>query len=190
MTDPLTNNIAVERVKQFVNRIRQLEGEDPVPWDVHEVVVGQSVFDGILVEVPVTTTVPTGYKYIVALDVDSNAITVFPVRDPTVPLSSAGDSSIDYVNHPPHYLGHPSGIECIDVTRHMGFNLGNVVKYIWRAGLKDQTPTLLDLRKAQWYLNNEIDKVAKEKEATHQQEVVRDVTEFVRKGVDNGHDVT
>ena len=72
----------------------------------------------------------------------------------------------------------------------MGFNLGNVVKYIWRAGLKDQTPTLLDLRKAQWYLNNEIDKVAKEKEATHQQEVVRDVTEFVRKGVDNGHDVT
>lgn len=190
MTDALTNNIAAEHVKRFVDRIRQLEGEDPVPWDVHEVVVEQSIFDGVLVEVPVTTTVQPGYTYIVALDIDTNAITVFPFRDPSVQLTSADMSNIDYVNHPPHYLGHPSGIECIDVTRHMGFNLGNVVKYIWRAGLKDQTPTLLDLRKALWYLNNEIDKIAKENEATHQKEVVRDVTEFVKKGIDNGHDVT
>ena len=42
----------------------------------------------------------------------------------------------DAVNHPKHYTGHPSGIECIQVTEHMGFNLGNALKYIWRCDLK------------------------------------------------------
>lgn len=37
----------------------------------------------------------------------------------------------DNVNHPKHYNTHPSGIECIDITRHMGFNLGNAMKYIY-----------------------------------------------------------
>jgi hypothetical protein len=62
----------------------------------------------------------------------------------------------DNVNHPPHYKQHPSGIECIDITRHMNFNLGNVLKYIWRADLKHDA--IEDLRKAQWYLQDEIDK--------------------------------
>lgn len=60
----------------------------------------------------------------------------------------------DKVNNPPHYTQHPSGIECIDVTEHMNFNLGNAVKYIWRAGLKDEA--IDDLRKAIWYINREI----------------------------------
>lgn len=63
----------------------------------------------------------------------------------------------DPVNHPEHYTSHPSGIECIDVTRWMNFNLGNAVKYIWRSGLKDQSEQ--DLRKAIWYLENEIDRI-------------------------------
>lgn len=63
----------------------------------------------------------------------------------------------DPVNHPAHYTSHPSGVECITITRHMGFNLGNVVKYLWRAGLKDRAPTLEDLKKARWYLNDEIE---------------------------------
>lgn len=61
---------------------------------------------------------------------------------------------VDAVNHPPHYTAHPSGIECIQVTEHMGFNLGNAVKYIWRADLKGDA--LEDLRKAAWYINREI----------------------------------
>lgn len=65
-------------------------------------------------------------------------------------------SASDPVNHPMHYNSHPSGVECITVTRHMSFNLGNVVKYLWRAGLKDQTPPLQDLKKARWYLDDEI----------------------------------
>lgn len=36
----------------------------------------------------------------------------------------------DNINHPPHYTNHPSGIECIQITEHMGFCLGNAVKYI------------------------------------------------------------
>ena len=61
----------------------------------------------------------------------------------------------DNVNHPKHYTAHPSGIECIDVTEHMGFNLGNAVKYIWRADLKHSDPTE-DLQKAIWYLEREL----------------------------------
>jgi len=62
----------------------------------------------------------------------------------------------DPVNQPAHYLGHPSGIECIQVTRHMGFNLGNAIKYIWRADLKGHA--LEDLEKARWYIDDEIAK--------------------------------
>ena len=62
----------------------------------------------------------------------------------------------DPVNHPPHYTNHPSGVECIQITRHMGFNLGNAVKYIWRADLKGNA--LEDLRKAQFYIADEIAK--------------------------------
>lgn len=60
----------------------------------------------------------------------------------------------DPVNRPAHYLGHPSGIECIEVTEHMGFCLGNAVKYIWRADLKNDA--IEDLEKAVWYLKREI----------------------------------
>ncbi|GGO26760.1 hypothetical protein GCM10010991_07730 [Gemmobacter aquaticus] len=61
----------------------------------------------------------------------------------------------DMVNHPPHYTGHPSGVECIQITEHMGFCLGNAVKYIWRADLK--ADAVEDLRKARWYLDREIE---------------------------------
>ncbi|MEZ5691155.1 MAG: DUF3310 domain-containing protein [Rickettsiales bacterium] len=62
----------------------------------------------------------------------------------------------DKINKPAHYPSNPQGIECIDVTRHLNFNLGNVVKYIWRAGLKTGSNDLEDLKKARWYLNDEI----------------------------------
>ena len=63
---------------------------------------------------------------------------------------------VDVVNHPPHYTTHPSGIECIQITEHMGFNLGNAIKYIWRADLKGNS--IEDLKKAVWYITREIDK--------------------------------
>lgn len=65
----------------------------------------------------------------------------------------------DAVEHPKHYTSHPSGVECITVTEHMGFNLGNAVKYIWRADLKNGA--VEDLRKARWYLDREIQRRTK-----------------------------
>ena len=65
----------------------------------------------------------------------------------------------DPVNHPPHYTQHPSGVECIQITEHMSFNLGNAIKYVWRADLKNDA--VEDLKKAVFYINREIDKVTK-----------------------------
>lgn len=63
----------------------------------------------------------------------------------------------DAVNFPKHYNSHPSGVECIQITEHMNFNLGNAVKYIWRAG--DKGRLLEDLEKARWYLDREINRL-------------------------------
>ena len=60
----------------------------------------------------------------------------------------------DLINHPPHYRGNPAGIECIDVTEHMNFNLGNAVKYIWRCDAKGDP--IENLSKARWYIEREI----------------------------------
>ncbi|OJU54549.1 MAG: hypothetical protein BGN93_03515 [Acinetobacter sp. 39-4] len=62
----------------------------------------------------------------------------------------------DNVNHPKHYTSDPSGIECIEITRHRNFNIGNAMKYLWRAGLKDGNSNIQDLEKAVWYINDEI----------------------------------
>ncbi len=62
------------------------------------------------------------------------------------------------VNHPAHYGGENSVYEAIRVIEawDLGFNLGNTVKYISRAGKKDGAPLSQDLKKAAWYLNREI----------------------------------
>lgn len=67
------------------------------------------------------------------------------------------NSTHDAVNHPQHYTSHPSGIEVIQITEHMGFCLGNVVKYVLRAEHKGNQ--LEDLRKAKWYLEREIQRL-------------------------------
>ena len=73
-------------------------------------------------------------------------------------------NKIDNVNHPPHYtwLKDKCGIEVIDITRHMDFDLGNVVKYVLRQGLKSEEgmsnkeKAIEDLKKARWYLDDKI----------------------------------
>jgi len=67
----------------------------------------------------------------------------------------------DQINNSSHYTKHKSGIECIQITEHMSFNLGNAVKYIWRADLKGES--IQDLRKAAWYINREITRRENEK---------------------------
>ncbi len=60
----------------------------------------------------------------------------------------------DPVNRPSHYTQHPSGVECIVITEHMNFCIGNAIKYLWRAGLKGDA--IEDLEKALWYVHREI----------------------------------
>ena len=71
-------------------------------------------------------------------------------------MSDKFNITVDQVNHPSHYTSDPSGIECIQITEHMGFNLGNAMKYVWRADLKHDA--IEDLRKAMWYIQREIEK--------------------------------
>ncbi len=61
----------------------------------------------------------------------------------------------DLVNHPPHYKA--GGVETIDFieAKDLNYRLGNVVKYVSRAGRKDSDP-VQDLEKAAWYLQREI----------------------------------
>jgi len=63
----------------------------------------------------------------------------------------------DPVNHPPHYLSHPSGVEVIRITEHMNFCKGNAIKYILRAEHKGRE--VEDLRKAVWYIEREIARI-------------------------------
>lgn len=69
---------------------------------------------------------------------------------------------MDNVNHPKHYTSHPSGVECITITRHYCFDIGNAIKYLWRAGLKkdiaqqDIDKEIEDLEKSIWYIKDRI----------------------------------
>lgn len=81
--------------------------------------------------------------------------TEYPVSEPT--------PDHDPVNHPSHYTSHPSGIECIQITEHMGFLLGNAIKYIWRCDLKKNA--IEDLKKAIFYIQCEIAKREREAKA-------------------------
>lgn len=72
---------------------------------------------------------------------------------------SPEDSERDFVNNPPHYNDHPSGIECIEVTRHFNFAIGNAIKYLWRHGKKDPEKTIEDLKKAIFYIEDEINRL-------------------------------
>lgn len=67
--------------------------------------------------------------------------------------------TVDQVNNPRHYTSDPSGIECIEITRHRNFNIGNAFKYLWRAGLKDEEKTIQDLEKAIFYIKDEINRL-------------------------------
>ena len=78
---------------------------------------------------------------------------------------------MDKVQHPSHYtwLKELCGIEVIDITRHLDFDLGNVIKYTLRAGHKleegysEADKTIEDLQKAIFYLNDKIELIKKTK---------------------------
>lgn len=96
------------------------------------------------------------YPYVVKLDDGHSLCFGYGELEPEeVRDFAAGDA----VDHPPHYTQHPSGVECIQVTEHMTFSLGNAMKYIWRAGLKSADP-IEDIDKAIWYLQREKERLS------------------------------
>jgi hypothetical protein len=60
----------------------------------------------------------------------------------------------DMVCSPPHYTNDPSGVECIQVAQHRNFCIGNAIKYLWRCDEKGNA--IEDLKKARWYINQEL----------------------------------
>lgn len=83
-------------------------------------------------------------------------------KHPAATVESMKDKENDPVNHPPHYTY--SSIEPIDAIEawQLPYHLGNVVKYVSRAGHKDKSKILEDLRKANWYLSRYISKLEQE----------------------------
>ena len=99
-------------------------------------------------------------------------LSVYPVGEPYVIYDKSKytyileDGSIEIVeksnnvSHPSHYAnGWSNGAEVIDLTEHLPFCAGNVVKYVCRAGRKDPDKYIEDLEKAQWYLDREIARI-------------------------------
>lgn len=141
------------------------ESPAPVPYDQHEreilaVIDQRDAAEEALSEAYRIVTGDTpewsngfGHKEALA-EIEERAVFQFP-RIPESPAPGLSDEAPDMVNHPPHYTSRPSGVECITITEHMGFNLGNALKYIWRADMKNGVE---DLQKAGWYIQREIAK--------------------------------
>lgn len=92
-------------------------------------------------------------------NLDAPHLLPFFADEPSEPKpASTEQQKLDTIN-PQHYRDHPSGIECIQVTEHMGYCIGNAIKYLWRAGKKG--PAIEDLKKAAWYINREIERLTK-----------------------------
>lgn len=60
------------------------------------------------------------------------------------------------IDRPKHYTSHPSKIECIEIAQHHDFLIGNAIKYLWRAGIKNTDTEVEDLKKAIWYIERKI----------------------------------
>ncbi len=73
-------------------------------------------------------------------------------------------SDIEKHINPSHYKAHPSGVECIDIIEEFPLNIGTAIKYLWRAGLKEQNPAMQDLHKARWFVEREIVRLTKKAE--------------------------
>lgn len=79
----------------------------------------------------------------------------------------------DAVNHPSHYTdGNIEVIEYIE-DKKLGYCLGNAVKYISRAGKKDQAKEIEDLQKADWYINRRIMELEQKENAVVQKNLSR-----------------
>lgn len=132
---------------------------------VHDFYIGRMNFakhgDTVIVDHSNVTNVSTGRSF---RNLSEEALSLL-LKD-LVPFEEEEITDVevvsDNVNHPEHYTKHPSGVECIDITEHYCFTIGNAIKYLWRAGLKQdlgisaKDKEIEDLKKAIWYINRRI----------------------------------
>ena len=142
-----------------------------------------ATIDGCCGEAPIISELPTEESSIVTspdkikslgtvciegYENEAREVAVEPKISVTVDPKLLSEATEDRVNHPSHYTSHPSGVECIEITEHHDFCVGNAIKYLWRAGLKvDADKGLVDkeiedLNKAKWYIDRKINKLKKE----------------------------
>ena len=109
-----------------------------------------------------TSRVPEDIKDILTGELNTIRNKVFRYIQEETSVSREDKKEHDSVNHPHYYCSHPSGVECIDITRHYNFAIGNAIKYLWRAGLKKEQgmsaieKEIEDCKKAIWYINDHI----------------------------------
>ena len=77
-------------------------------------------------------------------------------RQSNITLATDATANLKDNINPLHYTSHPSGVEHITITRHMSFNIGNAIKYLWRFEYKNG---IEDLEKAIWYIKDEIERL-------------------------------
>jgi hypothetical protein len=106
------------------------------------------------------------FPFIVLIDKDRRH--AFSGEELEILIDDISIEELDNINKPKHYNNHPSGIECIEIAKHHDFCIGNAIKYLWRAGLKDGNSEIQDLKKAIWYIQCKIDTLIVESEAKNE----------------------
>lgn len=110
------------------------------------------------------TDIKEGSWFLVDLKTAAVLFEEDPVKESIEKAQAIMNGSKDVVNHPSHYnTGKIEVIEFIEDQR-LDYPLGNTVKYICRAGRKDATKEIEDLKKAAWYLNRKIETLTAQKE--------------------------
>jgi len=75
-------------------------------------------------------------------------------EDATVTQDNMLDPKEDDAINPSHYKSHPSGVECIDISKHLSGCLAQAFQYVWRCGQKDDP--IQELDKAIWFIKAEM----------------------------------
>lgn len=106
----------------------------------------------------------------------------------------SNEKKFDEITKAKHYNQHPSGVECIDIIKHHDFNTGNVIKYVWRAGLKEDGPLaqsiLKDLMKARYYLEKAIEMYGGKLKETEAERFKREANEKAHVAIERMRQMT
>ena len=159
----LPNGVAAERTTYDPTGWWLLDGDDEY-WVYTAEEIGRVVFTpgSRMIAYPVGQPYAIYGKSEYEYEVEDNTI-VIKERDDRFKSNTLGrgrTASSDSVSHPSHYAdGWSNGAEVIDLTEHLSFCAGNVVKYVCRAGRKDPDKYVEDLEKARWYIDREIKRV-------------------------------